>query len=131
VLYSQLSPAHHQTHPPSCRDLFMTYGLYGDFHSAPPLLAHFPCLKKRKWCEISVMALCVLVCVTCHLKQMTIFNKIWYEYYIVWNLPIAIFIIVLQYIITIQTYGLVRWKFWCKLCMFCFGKKQTSTFAKI
>jgi len=29
------------------------------------------------------MTVCVLVCVTCHLKQMTSFHKIWYN----WSLP--------------------------------------------
>jgi hypothetical protein len=60
MLYSQLSPAHHQRHPPYCRDLFMSYDLCRDFQSPPPLLAHFPCLKKKKvmWdhCNASMCA---------------------------------------------------------------------------
>jgi len=57
----------------------MCCNLFGGFQSPPPLLAHFPCLKKSD-VKISVMLLCVR---DLSLKQMTSFHKIWYEYYIV------------------------------------------------
>jgi len=102
----------------------------GIFQSPSPLIAHFSCLKSRKWCEISVMLLCVLVCVTCHLKQMTSFHKIWYEFYIVWAFRIAIFIIVLQYFIT-RHMGLWDGSSDANFVCSALGKPKTSTFAKI